>query len=83
MPQTRPRADEWLRNFGYRLRQVREDAGLSQAALADKAGLHVTYVSSMERGRRNVSLVNIHALAEALGVNPGQLLDQAPGRPHD
>lgn len=49
--------------------------GFSQEALADLAGLHRTYVSSAERGLRNVSLTNILRLAKALDVTPGQLLD--------
>jgi transcriptional regulator with XRE-family HTH domain len=54
--------------FGERLRQLREKAGVSQEKLAELAGLHRTYVSSVERGKRNISLVNIERLAEALGV---------------
>lgn len=51
-------------------------AGLSQEELAARAGLHRTYVSSVERGERNLSLANIHRLADALGVPPSSLLDQ-------
>ena len=54
--------------FGNRLREVRLANGISQEALAAEAGLHRTYVSSVERGLRNVSLVNIARLADALGV---------------
>lgn len=43
--------------------------------LADEAGLHPTYVSGVERGLRNVSLVNIHALAEGLSVPIAQLFE--------
>jgi transcriptional regulator with XRE-family HTH domain len=54
--------------FGERLRHLREKAGISQEKLAELAGLHRTYVSSVERGKRNISLVNIERLAEALDV---------------
>jgi transcriptional regulator with XRE-family HTH domain len=54
--------------FGTRLRRLREEARLSQMTLATTADLHPTYISSIERGKRNVSLVNIYLLAEALGV---------------
>lgn len=57
-----------LVRFGERLRKVRTAKGVSQEALAAKAGLHRTYVSSVERGKRNISLVNIDKLATALGV---------------
>jgi transcriptional regulator with XRE-family HTH domain len=60
--------------FGKRLREVREVAGVSQEKLAELAGLHRTYVSSIERGKRNVSLVNIERLAVALGVTMGALM---------
>jgi transcriptional regulator with XRE-family HTH domain len=60
--------------FGLRLRQVRQDRGISQEKLAELAGLHRTYVSSIERGERNVSLVNIERLAQALGVSMGELM---------
>lgn len=63
-----------LRVFGARVRALRERAGISQEALADRAGLHRTYVGSVERGERNISLANIHRLADALGVPPSELL---------
>jgi transcriptional regulator with XRE-family HTH domain len=65
--------------FGRRVRELRLQAGLSQEALADRAGLHRTYVGSVERGQRNVSLDNIHALADALGVRPRDLFADAGG----
>lgn len=55
--------------FGEQLRKVRQDKGVSQEALAESADLHRTYVSSVERGERNISLNNIARLAEALGVH--------------
>jgi len=47
--------------FGERVRALRAARGLSQEALADRADLHRTYVGSVERGERNVSLDSIHA----------------------
>jgi len=57
------------------LRTLRKQKGLSQEAFADEAGLHRTYVSDLERGRRNPSLEVIDKLAKALGVTAGELLD--------
>lgn len=54
--------------FGHRLRELRSAQGVSQETLADISGLDRTYISGCERGKRNVSLVNIHKLSEALGV---------------
>lgn len=61
--------------FGQRVRALRLAAGLSQERLADKAGLHRTYVSSLERGLRNVGLDNILRLAKALEVSPTDLFE--------
>ena len=54
--------------FGDRMKEIRLEKGVSQEALAAAADLHRTYVSSVERGERNVSLVNIARLADALNV---------------
>ena len=54
--------------FGDRMKEIRLGKGVSQEALAAAAGLHRTYVSSVERGERNVSIVNIARLADALNV---------------
>ena len=56
------------RTFGARVRTLRQARGWSQETLAAEAGLHRTYISSVERGQRNLALDNIHALADALGV---------------
>lgn len=64
-----------LRNsFALNLKRVRESRGISQEALADLAGLHRTYVGSVERGERNISIDNIEKLSLALGVCPADLL---------
>lgn len=57
------------------LRRSREGIGWSQEALADRAGLHRTYVGSVERGERNISIDNIERLAHALGVSAASLLE--------
>jgi transcriptional regulator with XRE-family HTH domain len=67
-----------LVSFGRQVAAERRKIGLSQEALAAKAGIHRTYVGAVERGERNISLVNIHKLADALGVDPSALLR----RPH-
>ncbi|MBS0210345.1 MAG: helix-turn-helix transcriptional regulator [Planctomycetes bacterium] len=60
--------------FGDNLRKVRKSRGLSQEGLADKAALHRTYISSVERGERNVTLETIEKLAKALGVPMTRLI---------
>lgn len=63
--------------LGAALRELRQERGLSQEALAAEAGLHRTYVSQTERGQRNLSLMNLIRLAEALDVDAAQLLGRA------
>lgn len=65
---------EILKRFGENLREARLRTGLSQEKLAAKAGIDRTYVGGAERGERNVALVNIVRLAEALEVAPADLL---------
>jgi transcriptional regulator with XRE-family HTH domain len=54
---------------------LRKEVGISQEELAARSGLHRTYVSSVERGERNISLANIHALADALDIDIRRLFD--------
>ena len=56
------------RAYGAALRKHRVAAGLSQMKLADKAGIHFTYLGDAERGRRNIALVNIVRIARALDL---------------
>ena len=65
-----------LLRFGLRMREIRKDRGISQEKLADLAGLHRTYVSSVERGQRNVSLLNIDRFAKALKVTIRDLMPE-------
>lgn len=64
-----------LARFGRAVREHRHKLGVSQEKLAEYADLHRTYVADVERGNRNIGLVNIIRLAAALEVLPGQLVD--------
>jgi transcriptional regulator with XRE-family HTH domain len=60
--------------FGKRVRELRIEAGLTQEELGFRAGLDRTYISGIERGKRNPSLRNIDKLAKALRVETYELL---------
>ncbi len=62
-----------LDHFGQNVRKSRTEKGLSQEALADKADLDPTYISGIERGVRNPSLLSIVRIAKALGTDSGSL----------
>lgn len=64
------------RIFGANVRRYRVAAGLSQEAVAVKMGVDRAYVSGMERGQQNVTLLTMWHLSEALGVRPTDLLDE-------
>ncbi len=68
------------RQFGARLRAHRLAVGLSQEALGLICGLDRSYVGGIERGERNVSLVNIYRLAAGLNLSPQDLFDPPPSR---
>ena len=63
-------------HFARTVRQLREAQGLSQEALADLCELHRTYIGSVERGERNISIDNMDRIARALGVKLSALVDQ-------
>jgi len=70
-----------LRNvLAENVRALRREQGLSQEGLADRCGLHRTYVGSVERSERNATLSTLDALAEALGVTPDRLIRDRGGR---
>jgi transcriptional regulator with XRE-family HTH domain len=56
------------KSFGKRVRELRKQKGYSQEQLADKAGLHRTYIGSIERGEQNVSIDNIEKIAKSLKI---------------
>lgn len=62
--------------FGDNLRRFRTQAGLSQEAVAERMGVDRAYVSSMERGQQNVTLLTLWHTAQALGVKPVDLIDE-------
>ena len=60
--------------FGERVREIRKEKGLSQEELAHKADLHRTYIGMIERAEKNITLLNIEKIANALEVNIKELL---------
>ena len=67
--------DHLLSQVGKRIRSLREAKGVSQEGLAEKSGLHRTYIGGVERGLRNPSLKSLARMAKALDVRIGQLFD--------
>jgi transcriptional regulator with XRE-family HTH domain len=75
-----PESKIQLKAFGLRVRKFREAMDWSQDQLAERANLHRTYISGLERGERNVSVLNVLRLARALKIAPGKLLDDIGGK---
>lgn len=70
------KSDEQIqKKFGNRVRELRKLKGLSQEALALVCGLDRTYIGGVERGERNISLLNIHKIAHALKVGTKELFN--------
>ncbi|MCP3808696.1 helix-turn-helix domain-containing protein [Paenibacillus sp. Lou8.1] len=65
---------ELLKLVGTRIRDIRKSKGLSQEALAEKAGFNSSYIGFIERAERNISLKNLEKIAKALNVGVYQLL---------
>jgi transcriptional regulator with XRE-family HTH domain len=69
--------DPYLKVLGNRIRELREKRGLSQEAFADEAGIDRSYVSGIERGVRNVGVLQLVKIAVTFDVPPGTLLPPA------
>jgi transcriptional regulator with XRE-family HTH domain len=67
---------DWKRIVGANVRRLRQTQELSQEQLAFDAGIHLTYLGGIERGRRNPSLLVLARIAKALSVSPAELLRQ-------
>lgn len=61
--------------FGRRLKELRNDRGVTQEEFAARSGLNRTYLSDVERGVRNISLYNIEVIAKTLAVSLAELMD--------
>lgn len=64
--------------FGRAIRRIREEQGINQEEAAERCGLHRTYYSGIERGRRNISLVNIEKIARGFRVSLSALFERVP-----
>ena len=63
-----------LKQFGEKVKNLRKSKGWSQEELAKRSGLHRTYIGSIERSERNVSLINIERIAKALNTETRKLI---------
>jgi len=70
---------QFLQRIGFRVRERRHAAGLTQAQLAERCGLHRTFVGSVERGERNLAMLSLRVVAKTLRVAPADLLADPAG----
>lgn len=70
--------EDLLKVIAANVRALRATAGLSQEALAERCGLHRTYIGGIERAERNITVLSLEKIASALNVPPASLL--TPGR---
>lgn len=71
---------EVLIKFGEKVRDIRKEKGLSQEQLSFKAELHRTYIGMIERAEKNITLVNIEKIANALEISINDLMDFNNGK---
>lgn len=64
---------KFLQQVGFRIRQLRMERKLTQTELAQKCGLHRTFIGSVERGERNVSILNVRLIARVLRTDLAEL----------
>jgi len=64
-----------LKKVGDKIRALRVNSGLSQEELAEKVGIHRTYIGSVERGERNVSIINLFYIARSLSSSLSELFE--------
>lgn len=69
------------RLVGQNARQIRLARGLTQEQLSERSGLTQQYISGLEQGRRNPTVVTLFELAQALGTTPAELITPLPGSP--
>jgi transcriptional regulator with XRE-family HTH domain len=70
---------QFLRLLGERIRERRAARGLTQAELGETCGLHRTFIGSVERGERNLSVLNLRLISRALRVRLADLLADRAG----
>ena len=71
--------DKILKCFGANVRLERERNRFSQEELAERCGLHRTYIGGVERGERNIGLINLVRISQALEVQPSHLIRNISG----
>ena len=69
-----PEQQKYLTQVGSNIRRIRLEFDISQEELAIRAGLDRTYIGAVERGERNISLLNFAKIAKALGFSPSEIL---------
>jgi Helix-turn-helix. len=67
-------SSEQLKKFGRQVRELRLSRAMTQEGLAERSGLHPTYIGGIERGERNIGLLNLLRLAKSLSVPPSHLI---------
>ncbi len=67
--------NNFLKKIGSQIRALRTESGLSQEELAFKCDLDRTYIGSVERGERNISILNLRKIAKALSININEIVN--------